>query len=48
MDVTKTDFKRRLRSKIKEEQMKIINQFGVKKIQILAQNISKDKDYKKL
>ncbi len=32
MDVTKTDFNRKLRSKIKEEQMKMINLFGVKKI----------------
>ena len=46
MDVIKNEFKIKLRAKIKEEQMLIINQNGHRKVLNIAYQLSNDENFK--
>ena len=48
MDVIQNEFKIKLRSKIKEEQMLIINQNGHRKVLNRAYKLSNDENFKKI
>jgi hypothetical protein len=48
MEVVKSDFKVKLRSKIKEEQMIYLNQNGIKNLQETALILRKDSKLKEL